>query len=63
MTVGEMIEHLKKFDPSLEVLVTDGYNCHFYKGAYSLTEFTDNGVTFVDIGIGVCLEEDENESY
>ena len=61
MNVGEMIEHLKKFDPSLEVLITDGYNCTFYKGDYSLSEFTDNGVTFVDIGVGGCL--DENESY
>ena len=56
-----MIEHLKKYDPSLEVLITDGHNCTFYKGDYSLSEFTDNGVTFVDIGIEGCLEE--NESY
>ena len=61
MNVGEMIEHLKKFDPSLEILITDGYNYTFYKGDYSLSEFTDNGVTFVDIGDGGCLEE--NESY
>lgn len=59
MTVGELIGQLKKFDPELEVLVTDGYNCMFYKGEYSITEFNDNGTIYVDIGIGGCQEGDD----
>ena len=57
MTVGELVDQLNKFGPTMEVLITDGYNCYFYRGEYSLSEFNDNGVTFVDIGVGGCLEE------
>ena len=56
MTVSELIGQLEKFDPELEVLVTDGYNFMFYKGEYTITEFNDNGTTYVDIGIGGCQE-------
>lgn len=56
MTVGELVDQLNKFDPELEVLVTDGYNCMFYKGEYAITEFNDNGNNYVDIGIGGCQE-------
>ena len=59
MTVSELIGQLEKFDPELEVLVTDGYNCMFYKGEYAITEFSDNGTTYVDIGIGGCQEGDD----
>jgi len=56
MTVSELIGQLEKFDPELEVLVTDGYNCMCYKGEYSINEFNDNGDNYVDIGIGGCQE-------
>lgn len=57
MTVGELVDKLNKFDPTMEVLITDGYNFYFYRGEYLVSEFNDNDVTFVDIGIGGCLEE------
>lgn len=57
MTVGELVDKLNKFDPKMEVLITDGYNFYFYRGEYLVSEFNDNDVTFVDIGIGGCLEE------
>ena len=56
MTVSELIDKLKKFSLEREVLITDGYNCMFYKGDYSITEFNDNGNNYVDIGIGGCQE-------
>lgn len=59
MTVSELIGQLEKFDHKLEVLITDGYNCMFYKGEYTITEFNDNGTTYVDIGIGGCQEGDD----
>lgn len=59
MTVSELIGQLEKFDPEREVLITDGYNCMFYKGEYSITEFNDNGNNYVDIGIGGCQEGDD----
>ena len=56
MTVSELIGQLEKFDPEREALITDGYNCMFYKGEYVITEFSDNGNNYVDIGIGGCQE-------
>lgn len=61
MLVGELIDKLKKFSPEMEVLITDGYNFRFYKGEYSITEFNDNGTTYVDIGIGGCQEGDDDD--
>ena len=59
MKVGQLISKLKEFDPDMEVLITDGYNCMFYRGNYVLTKFEDNGEAYVDIGIGGCMEESE----
>lgn len=57
MTVGEMINALQKFEHDKEVLITDGYACTCYKGDYLITEFIDNNIVYVDIGIGGCQEE------
>ena len=53
MTVAEWIEKLKEFPQSLEVKITDGYRCNFYRGDFVFQLFEDvDGSTFVDIGIG-----------
>ena len=53
MTVAEMIKKLNQFPQDMEVEITDGYNLKFYKGDFCFQEFEgDDGVTFVDIGIG-----------
>jgi hypothetical protein len=59
MKVGQLISKLKEFNSDMEVLITDGYNYTFYRGDFVLAEFEDNGKTYVDIGIGGCMEESE----
>ena len=57
MNVGEVIEKLKQFDPEMEVIISDGWDFKFYhmNGAV-IQEFEGK----VDIGIGGCEEEIEN---
>ena len=53
MTVEEMIKQLRQYPKKMEVQITDGYKFHFYKGDFTFQLFEgDDGVTFVDIGIG-----------
>ena len=55
MTVKELITKLQKFNPDLEVTITDGWECVCYHTKnIEIKEFQDNGVTEVDIGIGGC---------
>ena len=43
-----------------EVLVTDGYRCHFYRGDFTVEEFEPTDGQYVcDIGIGGCEEDEE----
>lgn len=54
MTVKELIKELKKFDPSFEVTITDGFEglCYTTKRIV-LTAFRENdGTMSCDIGIG-----------
>lgn len=48
MTVGEIIEQLKQYPESVEIVVSDGYRCKFYKGSFVIKEFEGT----VDIGVG-----------
>ena len=55
MTVEEMIKQLRQYPKKMEVQITDGCQFHFYKGDFAFQLFEgDDGVTFVDIGIGGC---------
>ena len=58
MLVKELIEELSKYNQDLEVLITDGYDCNFYRGEYTVTLFKDD-CEYVDIGVGGCREETE----
>jgi hypothetical protein len=55
MKVRELIEKLKEFDPELEVIITDGYECRTYhtKGI-EIQVFEWDGKKDLDIGIGGC---------
>lgn len=55
MKVKELIEKLQQFNPELEVVITDGYECLVYhtKGI-EIKEFEWDGTVDVDIGIGGC---------
>lgn len=60
MTVRDLVEQLLEFDQDLEVTVSDGFKCYFYRGDFEVTEFeTISGELTVDIGIGGCEEEDQ----
>lgn len=53
MQVKDLVEKLSKFDPELEVSISDGYDCSFYHTKnIEISLFEDNGITTVDIGIG-----------
>jgi hypothetical protein len=54
MNVSELIQKLQQFSPDKEVCITDGYECKFYKGEFSVSLFEDGDDSFVDIGIGGC---------
>lgn len=58
MLVKDLIEELSKYNQDLEVLITDGYDCNFYRGEYTVTLFKDD-CEYVDIGVGGCREEFE----
>ena len=61
MKVKKLIKILKKFDPELEVIISDGRRCHFYNTKnIEIQEFkeTDKKI-LLDIGIGDSEEYDE----
>lgn len=43
-----MVEYLKQFPEDMEIIVSDGYRCNFYKGSFVIKEFEGT----VDIGVG-----------
>jgi len=51
----EMVEKLIQFDPEADVIISDGYNCRFYSGDYSIDLFEGK----IDIGIGGCEDEEK----
>jgi hypothetical protein len=57
MNVSELIQKLQQFPPDKEVCITDGYECKFYKGEFSVSLFEDGDDSFVDIGIGSFMVE------
>ena len=63
MRVKEMIQQLNKLYRELgdvEVLITDGHDCLGYRGTdeadFEIVKWEEDGVTYVDIGIGGCRE-------
>ena len=61
MIVSELIAKLQEFPPECEVVITDGYRYHFYKGDFEVRLFEDmDGSQVVDIGIG-GFDEDSHE--
>jgi hypothetical protein len=48
MKVKDLVEKLSKFDPNVEVIISDGYKLVFYHGDWLIKEFEGK----VDIGIG-----------
>lgn len=60
MNVGELRAKLAAFSDDTEVLITDGYRCHFYRGDFTVEEFEPTDGQYVcDIGIGGCEEDEE----
>jgi hypothetical protein len=59
MKVHELIALLNSFPPGAEVTISDGYEYRFYStGRIAVCSPAENEV---DIGIGGCLLEDEDE--
>jgi hypothetical protein len=58
MNVRDWIEVLQGFPPDMEVRISDGFKLNFYKGNFEFVMFEDEGVTYVDIGIGGHEYED-----
>ena len=54
MKVKEMIAILSTYNCDMDVLITDGHDCRYYEGNYSVVEFEGA----VDIGIGGCLSSE-----
>lgn len=63
MKVKELIEKLSAFDGDMEVTISDGYECVFYK-ANADYDFVvvESAVdpNCVDIGIGGCIESEDD---
>lgn len=59
MKVGELKKLLSNFDDAKEVTITDGFEGRCYSGKFSVQEIEIldyNKESFIDIGIGGCLE-------
>ena len=60
MKAKEMIAELQKFDPNLEVTITDGFKCHCYHTKnIEFQRFEDEREVYLDIGIGGNDEKEE----
>lgn len=60
MKVKDLIKELQKFNPELEVTITDGYCCQHYIGDFEVNILEDHNENyFVDIGIGGLNENEE----
>lgn len=63
MTVGKMIKLLSQFPEETEILISDGVRANWYRGDYEVQEWLGpDGTKYCDIGIGMCLEDD-NQDY
>jgi len=66
MLVSQLIRVLQntmKEVGNKEVLITDGHRNFHYRGKYSVGIFEDiDGKSYIDIGIGNCLESDDQGS-
>lgn len=59
MKVSRMVEILQSFPPDLEVMISDGFNFHFFAGDYEILLLEElDGTTIVDIGVGGCRLDD-----
>lgn len=61
MQLSSMISQLQQMKDKLgdvEVLISDGWAARYYRGNFRISRW-DDGLPFVDIGIGGCLEESE----
>ena len=62
MLVKELIEALKKFDPEMEVTISDGYELNFYRGNAESDFVVQESEVYpnaVDIGVGGCIETED----
>jgi hypothetical protein len=64
MKVSTMISELQHMQDRLgdiEVLISDGWRGYFYSGNYRIGRWEDEeeGQTFIDIGIGGCINESD----
>ena len=62
MKISDMMSELEFFRTTVgdvEVLITDGVRGYHYRGNFNFRRYDEDGETYVDIGIGYCLE-DEN---
>lgn len=60
MTVKELITILSKFNENHEVRISDGFDFNFYHTNGAVIEELEE---IVDIGIGGCLLDDEDDGY
>lgn len=58
MKVCELIKKLKKFPPTMEVVISDGYNGTSWAGNFQIEEFEGS----VDIGVGGMIYEETESS-
>jgi len=57
MIISELVAKLLSLQAIIgdaQVTISDGYQCRFYQGNYTVESFNDNGHTVADIGIGGC---------
>lgn len=60
MTVGELIMRLQSADPTLKVLITDGWTGTIYEGSFPIRVVTiGEDEQVLDIGIGGYQLEEE----
>lgn len=62
MKISDMISELQLLQADIgdvEILISDGFRSYHYRGNYNVRRYNENGQTYVDIGIGGCLEEDD----
>lgn len=62
MKVKRLIELLSLYDPELEVVIVDGFNCRMYAGEFEVESFKGlDGTVTLDIGIGGLEANDEDD--
>jgi hypothetical protein len=63
MKISELVSELEAIAAQhgdVEVLISDGFDFHFYRGAFVVNAWKDdNGEYCADIGVGGCAEDSE----